>query len=42
MGESVKGLQLVIDLVVEEGLLKKLVKPEDLIDNSYLQEIGAR
>ena len=39
---SVKGLQLVIDLVVEEGLLKKPVKPEDLIDNSYLQEIGAR
>ena len=39
---SVKGLQLVIDMVVEEGLLKKPVKPEDLIDNSYLQEIGAR
>ena len=39
---SAKGLQLVIDMVVEEGLLKKPVKPEDVIDHSYLQEIGAR
>ncbi len=39
---SVKGLQLVIDLMNEDGLLKKPVKPEDVIDNSYLQEIGAR
>jgi ABC-type nitrate/sulfonate/bicarbonate transport system substrate-binding protein len=37
-----KGLQLVIDLMVEDGLLKKPVKPEDVVDNSYLQEIGAR
>jgi NitT/TauT family transport system substrate-binding protein len=39
---SVKGLQLVIDLMNEDGLLKKPVKPEDVIDHSYLQEIGAR
>jgi len=39
---SAKGLQLVIDMVVEEGLLKKPVKPEDVIDHSYLQESGAR
>ena len=39
---SPKGLQLVIDMMVEEGLLKKPVKPEDVIDHSYLQEIGAR
>ncbi len=37
-----KGLQLVIDLMNEDGLLKKPVKPEDVIDHSYLQEIGAR
>ncbi len=37
-----KGLQLVIDLMMEDGLLKKPVKPEDVVDNSYLQEIGAR
>jgi ABC-type nitrate/sulfonate/bicarbonate transport system substrate-binding protein len=37
-----KGLQLVIDLMREDGLLKKPVKPEDVVDNSYLQEIGAR
>lgn len=37
-----KGLQLVIDLLVEDGMLKKPVKPEDVIDHSYLQEIGAR
>jgi ABC-type nitrate/sulfonate/bicarbonate transport system substrate-binding protein len=36
-----KGLQLVIDLMAEDGLLKKPVKPEDVIDDSYLQEIGA-
>jgi len=39
---SVKGLQLVIDLMNEDGLLKKPVKPADVIDHSYLQEIGAR
>ena len=39
---SVKGSQLVIDLMNEDGLLKKPVKPEDVIDHSYLQEIGAR
>ena len=39
---NLKGLQLVIDLMVEDGLLKKPVKPEDVIDNSYLQELGAR
>ena len=37
-----KGLQLVIDLMAEDGLLKKPVKPEDIIDDSYLQEIGAK
>ena len=39
---SVKGLQLVIDLMSEDGLLKKPIKPQDVIDNSYLREIGAR
>jgi hypothetical protein len=37
-----KGLQLVIDLMVKDGMLKKPVKPDDVIDHSYLQEIGAR
>jgi len=37
-----KGLQLVIDLMAEDGLLKKPVRPEDVIDHSYLQEIGAK
>jgi NitT/TauT family transport system substrate-binding protein len=37
-----KGLQLVIDLMAEDGLLKKPVRPEDVIDNTYLQEIGAK
>jgi len=37
-----KGLQLVIDLMAEDGLLKKSVRPEDVIDHSYLQEIGAK
>ena len=35
-----QGLQLVIDLMAEDGLLKKPVKPEDIIDDSYLREIG--
>jgi NitT/TauT family transport system substrate-binding protein len=37
-----KALQLVIDLMNEDGLLKKPVRPEEMIDHSYLQEIGAR
>lgn len=37
-----KALQLVIDLMVEDGMLKKPVKPEDVIDHSYLQESAAR
>jgi NitT/TauT family transport system substrate-binding protein len=37
-----KGLQLVIDLMAEDGLLKKSVRPEDVIDHSYLQESGAK
>jgi ABC-type nitrate/sulfonate/bicarbonate transport system substrate-binding protein len=40
---SPKGLQLVIDLMGEEGQLKKpYPKPEDVIDHSYLQEIVGR
>ena len=39
---SVKALQLVIDLMNEEGQLKKPLKPEDVIDHSYLQESAAR
>ena len=37
-----KGLQLVIDLMAEDGLLKKSVRPEDVIDHSYLREIGTK
>lgn len=37
-----KALQLVIDLMVEDGMLKRPVKPEDVIDHSYLAESGAR
>jgi hypothetical protein len=38
-----KGLQLVIDLMAEEGQLKKpFPKPEDVIDHSYLQEVTGR
>ncbi len=37
-----KGLQLVIDLMAEDGLLKKPVRPEDVIDHSYLHEIGTK
>lgn len=38
-----KGLQIVIDLMTEEGQLKKpYPKPEDVIDHSYLQEIAGR
>jgi ABC-type nitrate/sulfonate/bicarbonate transport system substrate-binding protein len=38
-----KGVQLVIDLMAEDGLLKKpYPKPEELIDHSYLQEITGR
>ncbi len=37
---SHKGLQIVIDLMAEEGQLKKpYPKPEDVIDHSYLQEV---
>jgi NitT/TauT family transport system substrate-binding protein len=40
---NTKGLQLVIDLMVEEGQLKKpYPKPEDVIDHSYLQEVTGR
>lgn len=40
---NVKGLQLVIDLMAEEGQLKKpYPKPEDVIDHSYLQEVTGR
>jgi ABC-type nitrate/sulfonate/bicarbonate transport system substrate-binding protein len=40
---NTRGLQLVIDLMAEEGQLKKpYPKPEDLIDNSYLQEVTGR
>ncbi len=40
---NIRGLQLVIDLMAEEGQLKKpYPKPEDLIDNSYLQEVTGR
>jgi ABC-type nitrate/sulfonate/bicarbonate transport system substrate-binding protein len=38
-----KGLQIVIDLMAEEGQLKKpYPRPEDVIDHSYLQEITGR
>jgi hypothetical protein len=37
------GLQLVIDLMAEEGQLKKpYPKPEEVIDHSYLQEVTGR
>jgi ABC-type nitrate/sulfonate/bicarbonate transport system substrate-binding protein len=37
---NLKGLQLVIDLMGEEGQLKKpYPKPEDVVDHSYLREI---
>ena len=40
---NIRGLQLVIDLMAEEGQLKKTYpKPEDLIDHSYLQEVTGR
>ena len=40
---NIRGLQLVIDLMAEEGQLKKpYPKPEDLIDHSYLQEVTGR
>ena len=40
---NTKGLQLVIDLMAEEGQLKKpYPKPEDVIDQSYLQEVTGR
>jgi len=40
---NTKGLQLVIDLMAEEGQLKKpYPKPEDVIDHSYLQEVTGR
>jgi NitT/TauT family transport system substrate-binding protein len=38
-----KGLQIVIDLMAEEGQLKKpYPQPEDVIDHSYLQEVTGR
>jgi len=38
-----KGLQVVIDLMAEEGQLKKpYPNPEDVIDHSYLQQITGR
>jgi hypothetical protein len=40
---NIKGLQLVIDLMAEEGQLKKpYPKPEDVIDHGYLQEVSGR
>jgi NitT/TauT family transport system substrate-binding protein len=40
---NTKGLQLVIDLMAEEGQLKKpYPQPEDVIDHSYLQEVTGR
>ena len=40
---NIRGLQLVIDLMAEEGQLNKpYPKPEDLIDHSYLQEVTGR
>jgi ABC-type nitrate/sulfonate/bicarbonate transport system substrate-binding protein len=40
---NIKGLQLVIDLMAEEGQLKKPhPKPEDVIDHTYLQEVTGR
>jgi ABC-type nitrate/sulfonate/bicarbonate transport system substrate-binding protein len=40
---NARGVQLVIDLMAEDGLLKKpYPKPEDVIDHSYLQEITNR
>jgi hypothetical protein len=38
-----KDLQLVIDLMAEEGQLKKpYPKPEDVIDHGYLLEVTGR
>ena len=38
-----KGVQIVIDLMAEEGQLKKpYVKPEEVIDHSYLLEVTGR
>jgi ABC-type nitrate/sulfonate/bicarbonate transport system substrate-binding protein len=40
---NIKGLQLVIDLMAEEGQLKKpYPKPEEVIDHTYLQEVTGR
>jgi NitT/TauT family transport system substrate-binding protein len=40
---NIKGVQLVIDLMAEEGLLKKpYPKPEEVIDHSYMQEVSPR
>ena len=38
-----RGLQVVIDLMAEEGQLKKpYPQPEEVIDHSYLQEVTGR
>lgn len=38
-----KGVQIVIDLMAEEGQLKKpYLKPEEVIDHSYLLEVTGR
>jgi hypothetical protein len=34
-----KGVQTVLNLIAEEGMLKKpLPKPEDIVDSSFLDE----
>ena len=36
---NLKGVQTVLNLIAEEGSLKKpLPKPEDIVDSSYLEE----
>jgi hypothetical protein len=36
---NLKGVQTVLNLIAEEGALKKpLPKPEDIVDSSYLEE----
>jgi hypothetical protein len=36
---NLKGVQTVLNLIAEEGMLKKpLPKPEDIVDSSFLDE----
>jgi NitT/TauT family transport system substrate-binding protein len=38
---NLKGVQTVVNLIAEEGALKKpLPKPQDIVDSSYLEEAG--